>query len=65
MTSKTYEIISMSTFLEAYYASTNEERKILCGLYKHNIWLQHNLVWNPNHFVGDVQLNNMNNHIEW
>lgn len=56
MTRKLYEIISLGTFLEAYYAWNNKRNKLLCDLYPHNILLHDDPIWKPNHFLGDAKL---------
>ena len=41
MTNKTFEITSPTTFLEACYACTNEEKNLLGDIYQHNVLLFH------------------------
>jgi len=69
MTSKPFEITSPPTFLEAYYACSNEEKNLLCELYQLSVLLFHYSIWNPNRFVGDLKfiafLSYTNNHVDW
>jgi hypothetical protein len=43
-------------FLDAYQGCNMEERARLCEFYLHNLILPHPYNWNPNPYVGDVQL---------
>jgi hypothetical protein len=43
-------------FLDAYQGCNMEEKSKLCEFYLHNLVLPHPYNWNPNPYVGDVQL---------
>jgi hypothetical protein len=39
-----------------YFSSIPERRNLLCEFYLHNYLLPDNIDWNPNHFIGDINL---------
>jgi hypothetical protein len=39
-----------------YFSSPQERRNLLCEFYLHNYLMSDNTMWNPNHFIGDVNL---------
>jgi hypothetical protein len=58
-----------ASFLEAYSSSNKEDKKLLCELYQHEMIMFNNRKWNPNLFVGYIQLRSftsyMSNQVGW
>jgi hypothetical protein len=51
-----YNLDTPKDFLDAYQDYNMEEKERMCEFYLHNIILPHPYKWNPNPYVGDVQI---------
>jgi len=51
-----FNLDSPQDFLDAYHGCNIEERDILCEFYFYNCILPHPYDWNPNPYVGNIQL---------
>jgi hypothetical protein len=53
---RTSNILNPTQFLEAYASSSEEDQNVMCELYQYDFILSHDRGWNPNPFVGDIEL---------
>lgn len=66
---KKFMMGNVDDFVDIYNDSSTREKDLLCELYQFKFFLEHELEWNPNPVVGDIQLRAFSsfiqNQIKW
>ena len=67
--SRSPHILKPEQFLEACVNSSEEGQNIMCEIYQHEFLLSYDINWDPNPFMGDIQLmaftSFLNHQIQW